>query len=57
MNAWADALSRSANVIEEEIQKPRPLLKLVALEACEPVWTDDQILERVRMVTKEDSTL
>ena len=55
MNGQADALSRIADVIEEETQKSRPLLKLVALETCEPVWTDDQILEHVRKLTKEDS--
>ena len=47
MNGRADALSRRADVIEEETQKSRPLLKLAALETCEPVWTDDQILEHV----------
>ena len=57
MNARADALSRRVDVIEEEIQKSRSLLKLAAFEACEPVWTDNQILEHVRMVTKEDSIL
>ena len=57
MNGRADALSRRADVIEEETQKSRPILKLAALETCEPVWTDDQILEHVRKLTKEDSTL
>ena len=57
MNGRADALFRRADVIEEKTQKSRPLLKLVALETCEPIWTDDQILEHVRKLTKEDSTL
>ena len=57
MNGRADALSTRADVIEEETQKSRPLLKLTALEVCEPVWTDDQILEHVRELTKEDPTL
>jgi len=57
MNMRADALSRRADITEQGQQEPRPLLKLAALETCEPVWTDNQILEQIRLKSTTDPTM
>lgn len=45
------------DVIDNDTCEPRPLLKLAALEACEPVWTDAQILECIRLHSKQDPVM
>jgi len=57
MNGRADALSHQVDVIESQEQDPRPLLKLAALESCEVVWADLQILNRIQLSTQQDPTL
>lgn len=57
MNSRADALSRQPDVTDNIPQESRPLLKLAALEACKPVWADDLIIARVKVVARTDPTL
>lgn len=57
MNQRADTLSRRADVIQDGIQDSRPLLKLAALEGCEPVWTDKFISDHIWMVMADDPML
>jgi len=57
MNGRADALSRRSDVTEAGIQESKPFLKLAALESCDSVWTDQRILEHIRVKTPQNPTL
>lgn len=57
LNGRADILSRRIDVTNGMHEEKRPLLRLAALESCEPVWTDDDIYERIKIAITEDTTL
>lgn len=50
-------LSRRPDVLGGSLEDSKPLLWLAAMEACELVWTDAQISERIDVATSEDTTL
>jgi transposase InsO family protein len=57
MNGRADALSRRVDLMQTPSASDRPLLRLAALESCQPVWTDDRIMEHIKNAITEDATL
>lgn len=57
LNGRADALSRRVDLMEGRNEENRPLLRLAALEDCEPVWSDAHIIEQIKLCIDEDPTL
>ena len=57
MNGRADILSRRIDVMEGRHEQKQPLLRLAALQADDPVWTDNRIFEYLKVALKEDTTL
>jgi len=57
LNGRADAISRRVDIIEGQDKGEWPLLRLAALESCEPVWIDDCILEYLKVAILEDASL
>ena len=57
MNGRADMLLRRPNILKDSSKEFKPLLRLAAMEACEPVWTNFQIIERIKVAMDEDTTL
>ena len=57
LNGRVDAHSRQVNLMEGRSQEQQPLLRLVALESYQLVWTDDCILKCIKVATAKDPML
>ena len=57
MNGRSDILSRRIDVMEGWHKQKRPLLRLVAIQTNDPVWTKNCILEYLKVALKKDTTL
>ena len=57
MNGKADTPSRRIDDIKGQHEEKRPLLCSATLQADDPVWIDNRILEYLKVAFKEDTTL
>ena len=57
LNGRADMLSRRTDYMKQDSNISKPLLRLAMLESCEPVWSDEIIMENIKRAITEDEAL